>query len=138
MNQTRLIDTITQAYVALNVVDVDEYDPELENRRAELFLELMKSIALVFDEDPEDLIEKMTHYVENSQFFTVQAEVLRVLLCDENMEVNALRILLFSLVRALKERDLNDADALDSVEDEYYEQKDIIYMHTTPEADNEQ
>ena len=32
----RMIDTITQAYISLNEIE-DEYDPELENRRAELF-----------------------------------------------------------------------------------------------------
>lgn len=127
-----MIDTITQAYISLNEIE-DEYDPELENRRAELFLELMKSMMLVFGAETEsdeegygDIISKMVHYVENSQFFNVQQEVVRPLMCDDNMEVNALRVLLFSLARSLKEREEGD---LDSVDETYYESDDVIYMH---------
>ena len=129
MNYLRMIDTITQAYISLNEIS-DEYDPDLENRRAELFLELMKSMMLVFGSEPEhegynDIIFKMVHYVENSQFFNVQQEVVRPLMCDDNMEVNALRVLLFSLARSLKEREEGD---LDSVDETYYESDDVIYM----------
>jgi hypothetical protein len=129
MNYLRMIDTITQAYISLNEIS-DEYDPDLENRRAELFLELMKSMMLVFGSEPEhegynDIISKMVHYVENSQFFNVQQEVVRPLMCDDNMEVNALRVLLFSLARSLKEREEGD---LDSVDETYYESDDVIYM----------
>lgn len=129
MNYLRMIDTITQTYISLNEIS-DEYDPDLENRRAELFLELMKSMMLVFGSEPEhegynDIISKMVHYVENSQFFNVQQEVVRPLMCDDNMEVNALRVLLFSLARSLKERAEGD---LDSVDETYYESDDVIYM----------
>ena len=59
-------------------------------------------------------------------FFNVQQEVVRPLMCDDNMEVNALRVLLFSLARSLKEREEGD---LDSVDETYYESDDVIYMH---------
>ena len=136
MKYLRMIDTIQQTYVDLNTIQVDEYDPELENRRAELFLELQKSMMLVFgfEEGYEDILEKMQHYVENSQFFNVQQEVVRPLLCDDNMEVNALRVLLFSLARSLKEREEGD---LDSVDETYYESDDVIYMRKEDEEEDE-
>ena len=136
MKFLRMIDTIQQTYVDLNTIHVDEYDPELENRRAELFLELQKSMMLVFgfDDGYEAIVSKMIHYVENSQFFNVQQEVVRPLLCDDNMEVNALRVLLFSLARSLKEREDGD---LDSVDETYYESDDVIYMRPEGE-ENEQ
>jgi hypothetical protein len=126
MNHLRMIDTITQTYVSLNEIS-DDFDPELENRRAELFLELSKSMMLIFgmEQDHEKIVNKMVHYVENCQFFNVQQDVLRPLLCDENMEINALRVLLFSLARSLKEREEGD---LDSVDETYYESDDVIYM----------
>lgn len=132
----RMSDTIQQTYVDLNTIDVDEYDPELENRRAELFLELQKSMMLIFGygEENESILQKMVHYVENSQFFNVQQEVVRPLLCDDNMEVNALRVLLFSLARSLKDREEGD---LDSVDETYYESDDVIYMRKEDE-ENEQ
>ena len=136
MKYLRMIDTIQQTYVDLNTIDADEYDPELENRRAELFLELQKSMMLVFgfEEGYENILEKMIHYVENSQFFNVQQEVVRPLLCDDNMEVNALRVLLFSLARSLKEREEGD---LDSVDETYYESDDVIYMRKEDEEEDE-
>lgn len=136
MKYIRMIDTIQQTYVDLNTIHVDEYDPELENRRAELFLELQKSMMLVFgfEEGYENILEKMQHYVENSQFFNVQQEVVRPLLCDDNMEVNALRVLLFSLARSLKEREEGD---LDSVDETYYESDDVIYMRKEDEEEEE-
>lgn len=137
MKYIRMIDTIQQTYVDLNTIHVDEYDPELENRRAELFLELQKSMMLVFgfEEGYENILEKMIHYVENSQFFNVQQEVVRPLLCDDNMEVNALRVLFFSLARSLKEREEGD---LDSVDETYYESDDVIYMRKEDEEEEEE
>jgi|DEB0MinimDraft_3_1074331.scaffolds.fasta_scaffold13349_4 hypothetical protein len=129
MRYLAMIDTICQTYVNLNTSDEDYFDPELQNRRAELFLELSKSMMIVFGETGEEyeqIVKNMIHYVENSQFFNVQDEVVRVLLCDDNMEVNALRILFFSLVRSLKERTEGD---LDSVDETYYEDNDVIYMN---------
>ena len=123
--KARICDTITQTFVSLNTIE-DEYDPEIENRRAQLFVCCMKNLMLIFqDDEDEEIIKNMCHYVENSQFFTCQEEVVRPLLCEDSMETNSLRVLLFILTRSLKKRLEGD---LDSVEESFYEENDVIYM----------
>ncbi len=123
-----IISTILDVFVSLNTFE-GEFDPEIENRKAELFIELQKGFLLVMGEDDPDFsnaVNGMHKYATNSQFYTIQQEVLRPLLSSDNTEVNALRILLFTLARSLKTREDGD---LDSVDETYYEDENVLYIN---------
>jgi len=128
-----MIHIICECYICLNTISPEDYDPEVENRALELGIALRSAMQLIFG-DKEDYerdglhssIEDMIRYVENSQFFYVKDEVVRVLLCNDDMNINALRVLVFCLSRSMLEEDPIDED---SEEDVKWNDGHVIHMN---------
>jgi hypothetical protein len=128
-----MIHIICECYICLNTISPEDYDPEVENRALELGIALRSAMQLIFG-DKEDYerdglhssIEDMIRYVENSQFFYVKDEVVRVLLCNDDMNINALRVLVFCLSRSMLEEDSIDED---SEEDVKWNDGHVIHMN---------
>jgi len=81
--------------------------PDILNLKSELYIELMKNIHMWVDHE-STILDEMSTYVSNSQSFQVGSEYLRPLMSHDNMEVVALRILLWCSVQIYKQENLDD------------------------------
>ena len=114
-NIEKLINIVCQCYVCLNTMSPDDYDPEIENRSLELAIAMRSSMLVIFGK-PQDhnkeqidrMIQNMSSYAENSQFFNIKDEEVRILLSSDDMEINALRTLFYCLSRSLLDYENED------------------------------
>jgi hypothetical protein len=109
MSVYNIVQNLEKCFVYLNSLPDGEYvDPDTLNLAIEFRIELMKTLNMFIGTDHQ-LIDQLNSFVENDQIFTVEVESMRPMMSNENIEVCALRTLLYVVSRVAM--DMSDEES---------------------------
>ena len=105
-----------EIYIALNAPPESEYiDADTLNQASSLTLEL-ENTFLIFRENESEIFDLM-YKTMTTQRYNAEIETLRPMLCDDNMQINAQRLVITLLTDMILEM-INQEDESSSPEDD--------------------